>query len=105
MDTQMIGMCGAYCAFCDWKDRMDCPGCQTCAGKPFWGDCAVAQCALKGGHTHCGTCHDLPCPQLQDAFNHPEHGDNGERLLNLKNWAQGKDTCVRLTTLGKNENL
>ncbi len=101
MDKLMIGMCGAYCAYCEWKDRMNCPGCQTCAGKPFWGECAIAQCALNKGYDHCGHCDTLPCDRLTDAFNHPEHGDNGERLINLENWACGHKRCLKLRTLDK----
>ncbi len=99
MDTNMIGMCGAYCGFCEWKDKTNCPGCQVCAGKPFWGECAIATCAIRSGHPHCGHCEQLPCPPLKDAFSHPEHGDRGERLMNLKSWAQGDETCLRLRTL------
>jgi hypothetical protein len=34
---------------------------------------------------------------LQSAFDNPEHGDNGERLANLKAWAEGKDAYISLT--------
>jgi len=97
MDKQLIGRCGAYCGVCDWKDRIHCSGCQECRGKPFWGTCAVAVCSISKGYVHCGECPHLPCSNLQEAFDNPEHGDNGERLANLKNWAQGKDTYLRLT--------
>jgi len=37
---------------------------------------------------------------LQEAFDNPEHGDKGERLANLKAWARGEDSYVKLGTFG-----
>lgn len=96
MDQLMKGICGTYCGVCEWKDRMNCPGCQNSKGKMFWGECRVAKCALEKGHVHCGHCPDLVCKQLQDAFSTPGHEDHGERLANLKGWAEGKTTYVEL---------
>ena len=98
MDQQQIGMCGAYCGVCEWKAKTNCPGCQECKGQMFWGTCDVAACCVEKGLTHCGLCPEMPCPALQAAFDHPEHGDNGERLANLKAWAEGKDTFVEIGT-------
>ncbi len=97
MERQLIGRCGAYCGDCDWKEKMNCPGCQIRAGRPFWGLCEIAICSIEKRNFHCGECHLLPCYKLQAAFEMPDHGDNGERLTNLKNWAQGKDFFVKLT--------
>lgn len=99
MDKKMIGMCGAYCGDCEWKERTGCPGCQESRSHMFWGQCQIAKCAIDNGHTHCGTCPELPCEKLVDAFNNPEHGDNGERLINLKGWAKGEETYLKLRTL------
>lgn len=93
----MISVCGAYCGDCDWKEKTNCPGCQQSASKMFWGECLVASCSIEKGYIHCGLCSELPCEKLQDAFNNPEHGDNGERLMNLKAWANGKDIYMQLT--------
>ncbi len=41
---------------------------------------------------------DLSCEALQQAFDHPEHGDNGERLANLRAWAKGEDTYYEIGT-------
>lgn len=103
MDKQMIGMCGAYCGVCEWKEKTNCPGCQTCQSKPFWGECSIAKCSIGKGYNHCGYCSNLPCDKLQDAFNNEEHGDNGERLINLKNWASGKENYLKLRTLKLNK--
>lgn len=96
MDRTLIGMCGAYCGACDWKEKMGCAGCQTAAGKPFWGECAVARCAIGKGLEHCGLCAGVPCDTLRGFFGDPEHGDRGERLANLHGWAQGKDSFLVL---------
>ena len=95
----MIGMCGAYCGVCEWKEKTNCPGCQKSRSKMFWGECSVAKCAIEKGLKHCGLCSELPCEKLQRAFDDLEHGDNGERLINLKNWAKGKETYLKLRTL------
>jgi hypothetical protein len=97
MDQEMMAMCGAYCGSCEWKPKTQCPGCFNAKGKMFWGVCDVAKCALEKGFRHCGLCPDVPCQTLQQYFDHPEHGDNGERLANLKAWAQGETTYQALT--------
>lgn len=96
MDEQMIGICGAYCGVCEWKDKMNCPGCRACQGRPFWGECLIARCAIDQGFSHCGFCPNLPCAKLQAAFDDPEHGDHGERLINLQNWADGRNFYLKL---------
>ena len=103
MDEQQIGMCGAYCGICEWKEKTNCPGCQACKGDMFYGECGVAKCCHGKGLLHCGLCPDLPCAKLQEAFDHPEHGDHGERLANLKNWAKGDDTVIELRSFLKGE--
>jgi hypothetical protein len=99
MDKQMIGICGTYCGACDWKEKTNCPGCKASQSRPFWGECAIAKCAMDKGYEHCGYCANLPCEKLQDAYNDKEHGDNGERLINLKNWAKGEESYLKLRTL------
>ena len=99
----MIGMCGTYCGECEWKEKTNCPGCQACQGKPFWGECSVAKCSINKEVNHCGYCPNLPCDKLYDVFNDEEHGDNGERLINLNNWASGKEIYLKLRTLKLNK--
>ena len=36
-------------------------------------------------------------------YHAPEHGDDGERLANLKGWASGKDTYIELGTFGSQD--
>ena len=33
---------------CEWKVKTNCPACQKCNGKPFWGYCSVANSNDKG---------------------------------------------------------
>jgi len=89
MDKAMMGMCGTYCGVCEWKEQTGCAGCQACQGDMFYGKCAMAKCCIEKGYEHCGYCPDLPCQKLSDLFNDTEHGDNGARLHNLENWANG----------------
>ena len=103
MDREMIGMCGTYCGDCDWKEKTSCPGCQKASSQMFWGECSVAKCSIAKGLKHCGHCTELPCLNLQDAFNNPEHGDNGERLINLKSWAKGEETHLRIRTINQTD--
>lgn len=103
MDKDQIGMCGAYCGVCNWKEMTGCQGCQFHKGQMFYGTCAVAKCCSSKGLLHCGLCPELPCDALQQAFDHPEHGDNGERLANLKAWAKGEDTFIELGTFQREQ--
>jgi len=103
MDKQMMGMCGAYCGACVWREKTKCPGCQSAQGNAFWGECRVAQCAIEKGILHCGLCPKLPCGVLQEYFDDPEHGDRGERLANLKAWAKGEETYLELRSLKEEE--
>ena len=100
MDKKLAAMCGAYCGDCEWKEKMGCAGCQVSKSDMFWGTCSVAACCAEKDYPHCGMCPDVPCEVLQAAFDHPEHGDKGERLANLKAWAVGEDTYIPLGTFG-----
>jgi hypothetical protein len=103
MDKRMIAMCGAYCGTCAWKSKTNCAGCLASKRKMFWGECAVAKCCLAKGLEHCGLCAELPCSTLQSFFDHPEHGDRGERLANLKAWAAGKEAVIELGTFSRKQ--
>lgn len=98
MDRKLIAMCGVYCGECNWSEKTNCLGCQINKGDMFWGECSVAKCCVDKGLEHCGLCSGFPCKVLQEAFDNPEHGDNGERLANLKSWAAGKDSYIKLGT-------
>jgi hypothetical protein len=101
MNMQLISMCGDYCGQCDYREQMNCPTCQVAKGEMFWGKCGVAKCCTEKGLTHCGLCDDLPCDILKAAFNHPEHGDKGERLANLEAWGRGEETFIKIGTYSR----
>lgn len=104
MDKNLIGKCGTYCGDCKWVESTGCKGCQANAGKPFWGICKVAVCSIEKNVHHCGSCNEVPCAQLKEAFNTPGHEDHGERLANLINWADGKDGFIKLGSFSKSKN-
>lgn len=103
MDKSMIAYCGAYCGACEWKDKLDCKGCNACAGKVFWGECDKAKCCIEKGFAHCGQCTEMPCHKLEDLFSDPEHGDGGARLRNLKNWNDGNFVYEKLGNAAQEE--
>jgi hypothetical protein len=102
-DASMISACGAYCGTCGWRAKTKCQGCLTCKGKVFWGVCEVATCALAKGFQHCGLCPSLPCATLRKYFDNPDHGDNGERLANLRSWVRGERSFTELTAKRKDK--
>jgi hypothetical protein len=93
----MIATCGAYCGTCEWKPKTNCPGCLAAKSEMFWGVCAIAKCAIARNIQHCGVCPDVPCANLQRLSQDPDHGDNGERLANLKAWSRGELAYKELT--------
>jgi hypothetical protein len=99
MNKQTMAVCGTYCGTCEWKEKTNCPGCLASQSRPFWGQCKIAACAMEKGYAHCGVCPNMPCETLQSAFSEPEHGDNGKRLINLKDWAQSKEQYLILRSL------
>lgn len=96
MKENMRAYCGTYCETCDWKEKMNCKGCKQHASEVFWGKCEIASCAMSNDINHCGECSNVPCDNLVEAFNHPEHGDNGERLKNLMKWKEGKESTLKV---------
>lgn len=66
----MKGICGIDCGECGFKDS--CHGCAETGGKPFGGECIIAQCCKKNLCGKCGTAFSSPCrlkKQLIDEFN------------------------------------
>ncbi len=82
--------CGLCCAECGWKENCGCGGCIETNGKPFHGECPIAQCCQRKGLTHCGECDELPCKKLYAySYLDPENGDNppGARVKQCRRWA------------------
>ena len=52
-------LCGIDCSECGFKDA--CGGCSQTGGRPFGGDCIVAECYKGGGQGCGGTCREEKC--------------------------------------------
>ena len=78
--------CGIICSKCAYKKQFGCPGCIKAQGKMFWGECRVAKCCIAKELEHCGKCTDFVCAILTEMSFDKEHGDNGQRIENLKKW-------------------
>jgi general stress protein 26 len=84
-----VSYCGLLCSTCDFAESNSCKGCHATKGNPFYGECHIAQCAIKKGYVHCGECPDMPCGELKRySCGDDEHCDNpkGARLEILKMW-------------------
>jgi hypothetical protein len=81
---QQLAYCGLKCSECEYKEKLNCPGCQKCKGKPFWGSCKVATCCIDKIIQNCGECNEIPCALLKSFSFDKEQGDNGERIKNLQ---------------------
>jgi len=77
-----LAICGIDCDACKYAAERDCPGCQACEGKMFWGTCDLYACASEKGHAHCGLCAEFPCQTLNEyaAAENPERIDNLRKL-------------------------
>ncbi len=88
MAEQIESRCGLYCSECNYREKMNCPGCIAAKGKMFWGECELAKCCVGKELQHCGKCDEFPCDKLK-AFSYDEkQGDNGQRIRNLEKWNQ-----------------
>lgn len=78
--------CGLSCKECEYREKNNCKGCIATKGKPFHGECKVAECAKNKRVGFCGECADFPCKTIEDYSNDEEHGDNpkGARIERCK---------------------
>lgn len=79
----MIAMCGLDCSKCEFY-LVSCDGCHKQCGKMFWGNCKIASCVIEKGYNNCSDCSEFPCTLLESFSYDEEHGDNGERIENLR---------------------
>jgi hypothetical protein len=86
MSQDLAARCGVYCGECEYREKMNCPGCIQAEGTLFWGTCAVAVCCTGKGHEHCGQCAEFPCDTLNGFAYDEQHGDGGQRIRNLEAW-------------------
>ncbi len=88
MAEQIESRCGLYCSDCDYRVKMNCPGCIKANGKMFWGECELFKCCVEKELQHCGQCSDFPCDKLKAFAYDEKQGDNGQRIQNLEKWNQ-----------------
>lgn len=87
MPDKFAARCGIYCGDCEYREKMNCPGCAAAKGKIFWGQCEVAICCMDRKLDHCGLCPDFPCDTLRSFADDAEQGDDGLRIRNARAWA------------------
>lgn len=79
--------CGMDCSKCSRKEEFGCLGCNEMQSG-YWGEkCEIKECCEAKKLEHCGFCPDFPCEMLREISFDEEFGDDGERLLNAKKWA------------------
>lgn len=76
--------CGADCSDCDFFLGGSCGGCTASSDED---GCDIYDCCAAKEHDNCGLCPDFPCDLLRDASFDEEDGDDGDRLVRLKNAA------------------
>ncbi|SJZ34280.1 DUF3795 domain-containing protein [Anaerorhabdus furcosa] len=82
--------CGIQCSKCEFKVKVNCPGCTKIA-KPFWADkCPVKSCCEDKGLENCGKCDQFPCKRLNDFAYDEKQGDNGQRIETCRKWCEVK---------------
>lgn len=79
--------CGLLCDECENREKCDCPGCLELEEGNWAGDCDIKKCCEEKQLDHCGLCPDFPCDLLRNTAFDPDEGDDGERLITLRRWA------------------
>lgn len=87
--------CGLLCNECENREKCDCPGCLELEEGNWAGDCDIKKCCEDKLLEHCGLCPAFPCDLLRNTAFDPEEGDDGERLVTLKRWAEEKPIAKR----------
>ncbi|MCD7731400.1 MAG: DUF3795 domain-containing protein [Oscillospiraceae bacterium] len=90
--------CGLNCDECSRREEYGCPGCVN-AEYGYWGGrCEIKECCSEKGVEHCGLCPDFPCELIREFSYDPETGDDGERLMTCKKWADEQRTAKEVRT-------
>ncbi|MGN0455047.1 MAG: DUF3795 domain-containing protein [Ruminococcus sp.] len=76
--------CGLSCKECALREANGCQGCAASKGKPYYGECKLAQCAISKNRRFCGECGEFPCELLKSYSYDAKNGDNGNRIENCK---------------------
>ena len=83
--------CGKNCSQCQMKIDELCAGCFELEEGNWAGDCEIKACCEDKALEHCGLCPAFPCDLLRNTAFDEEEGDDGERLVTLKRWAEEID--------------
>ena len=83
--------CGKDCSQCEMKIEELCAGCFELEEGNWAGDCEIKTCCEGKELEHCGLCPTFPCDLLRNTAFDEEEGDDGERLVTLKRWAEEKN--------------
>ncbi|MCL2401810.1 MAG: DUF3795 domain-containing protein [Oscillospiraceae bacterium] len=81
--------CGTICdiSICKEIFGVDCAGCLNIE-HPHWGACSFKICCESKQLNHCGECENFPCEEQKKYAYDKEHGDNGARIAQCKEWAK-----------------
>lgn len=83
--------CGKNCLQCEMKIEELCAGCFELEEGNWAGNCEIKACCEGKELEHCGLCHTFPCDLLRNTAFDEDEGDDGERLVTLKRWAEKND--------------
>lgn len=82
--NQVESYCGLSCKECALREANGCQGCTASKGKPYYGECKLAQCAISKNRRFCGECGEFPCEMLKSYSYDAKNSDNGNRIENCK---------------------
>ncbi len=80
--------CGKDCTRCEMKIDELCAGCFELEEGNWAGNCEIKVCCEGKELEHCGICPEFPCTLLRNTAFDEDEGDDGERLVTLKRWAE-----------------
>ena len=82
--------CGKKCSECSYREEYGCAGCKEITDG-YWGSkCELKECCEGKCLDNCAECKSFPCELLREFSFDKETGDDGQRLLNCKEWADSK---------------
>ncbi|MCM1024212.1 MAG: DUF3795 domain-containing protein [Prevotella sp.] len=93
--SNCVSRCGLDCESCVNREECDCPGCPELEEGNWAGDCEIKKCCENKLLEHCGLCPAFPCDLLRNTAFDPDEGDDGERLITLKRWAEEEPSARR----------
>lgn len=89
--SEVQSRCGKDCSRCEMKIEELCAGCFELEEGNWAGNCEIKSCCEGKELEHCGLCPTFPCDLLRNTAFDEEEGDDGERLVTLKRWAEEND--------------